>query len=117
MTRWNVRCSKESCRARHVFPKHPDEYIRPRKCDRCGGTRFRVVRDRAKDRCATLCDCGGYQFVGPRTNGNAPHRKGSRFCWYRKDGTPRKPGDPDFEDPNYEEAVDGAAIVHELVPA
>ena len=35
------------------------------------------------------CNCSGYWFM---------HRKGSMFCWYRKDGTMRVPGDEDFND-------------------
>lgn len=34
------------------------------------------------------------------------HRRGSRFCWYRKDGTPRYPGDPDFQHPAMEKEED-----------
>jgi hypothetical protein len=110
MARWNVRCSKEACRARHVFDKHPDEYQRPRKCKCCGGTKFRIVKNRFKDRCATLCTCMGYRWGDAWTGSNAPHNRGSRFCYYRKDGTLRMPGDADFEDPNYEpEMADEAA--------
>lgn len=35
------------------------------------------------------CICSGYWFL---------HRRGSRFCWYRKDGSQRMPGDADFAD-------------------
>jgi hypothetical protein len=27
-----------------------------------------------------------------------PHRIGSKYCWYRKDGTQRMEGDADFKD-------------------
>src|SRR5574343_110273 len=42
------------------------------------------------------CLCNGYA---------APHfppRRGSRFCYFRKDGTRRLPGDPDFHDQQLE---------------
>ena len=94
---------------RFSLRKHPDDYQRQWKCAGCGGTQFRVIVNRPKDRCAALCTCGGYQWVQPWARGNAPHRRGSRFCYYRKDGTLRQPGDEDFEDPNYEaEALDAA---------
>jgi hypothetical protein len=89
MARYNVRCSHEACRARDVFRKHPDEYSRPRKCRVCGGKRFRVVSDRVVDRCGAICACRGYHFT---------HRRGSFFCWHRKDGSGRYPGDADFHD-------------------
>jgi hypothetical protein len=76
--------------------------VRQWKCAGCGGHRFRIIKDRAKDRCATLCECAGYMWVQPMANGNAPHRRGSRFCYFRADGTMRVPGDVDFEDPNYD---------------
>lgn len=37
------------------------------------------------------CTCGGYHFW---------HRMGSLYCWKRKDGTERLPGDEDFWDRN-----------------
>jgi hypothetical protein len=38
---------------------------------------------------ANACFCGGYHFK---------HRMSSLYCWKRKDGTDRYPGDPDFWD-------------------
>lgn len=108
--RWNVRCSREACKRRAVFSKHPDEYQRPRKCEGCGGTRFRVVPDMARDRGRhELCTCMGYLWGDDFTASRPPHRRGSRFCYYRADGTLRMPSDPDFEDPNYEPDTADAA--------
>lgn len=90
MARYNVRCSREACKARDVFPKHPDEYACPRKCHACGGRRFRVDTDRMqRDNLADGCACRGYHHT---------HRRGSFFCWTRKDGSQRYPGDADFHD-------------------
>lgn len=105
--RFNVRCSKEACKMRAVFSKHPDDYKVPRKCDGCGGTKFRVIKNMVRERCAVTCDCAGYKWGDNHTASRPPHRRGSRFCYYRKDGTLRMPGDADFEDPNYEEINDG----------
>lgn len=99
--RWRIRCSKESCKIRYSLPRHPDDYVRGWKCRGCGGSKFRVIKNRTKERGATLCNCSGYAWVGAWTNGTAPHRRGSPWCWYRADGTQRMPGDPDFQDPNY----------------
>lgn len=90
MNRWHVRCSRKACQARDVFARHPDDYVRLRKCVRCGGTHFRVIRDRTKDRGdPPLCTCGGYLWVRRYARDNAPRRRGSPQCWYDKDGTPR----------------------------
>lgn len=107
MAGFNVRCSRETCKARHVFAKHPDCYARPRKCRICGGTRFRVDVDRqARKSRVQGCTCTGYKWEGVMSG--AMHRRGSRFCWYRADGTQRDPGDADFEDPDYVEEVEDA---------
>jgi len=39
------------------------------------------------------CICDGYYRLW-----NGPHRKGSKYCYFRRDGTQRMPGDPDFTD-------------------
>lgn len=110
MRRWNVRCSREKCKLRYVFPKHPDDYRRPRKCAKCGGTKFRVIPNMARDRGKyELCTCAGYQWGDNYTGNRPPHRRGSRFCYYRADGSMRMPGDDDFEDPNYEPETADAA--------
>jgi len=46
--------------------------------------------------------CSGYKNWEGNMTG-AMHRKGSKYCWFRKDGTQRNPGDPDFHDLEYEE--------------
>jgi hypothetical protein len=42
--------------------------------------------------------CGCYGYAAP----HFPHRRGSKFCQFRKDGTRRELGDPDFNDQYYE---------------
>ena len=110
MSRWNVRCSKEKCKLRYVFPKHPDEYDPPRKCAGCGGTRFRVIEDRAKDRCSTECDCAGRVYPDVKaSNWSAKmpaHMRGSVGCWYNRDGTERPP--------EYFEGNDEPISIHQL---
>ena len=104
----HVRCSKEKCKKRAVFDRHPDEYKVPRKCEGCGGTRFRVIRDRLREAGGRqrLCSCEGRVFGDLKASNwsasKPPHVRGSTNCWYRKDGTMRMPGDPDFSDPDYE---------------
>lgn len=109
--RVHIRCSREKCKRRFTLPKHPDEYVRGWKCASCGGARFREIKDRNREAGNNIqCDCAGYQWGNDRTASRPPHRRGSRFCWYRADGSMRMPGDDDFEDPNYEpdEVTDAA---------
>lgn len=46
------------------------------------------------------CCCNGYVHMTRDTNSTVwtMHRKGSPYCWFRKDGTQRMPGDADFKD-------------------
>lgn len=100
--RWHLRCSNSKCQARGVSRAHPDTWEKERKCWSCGGTRFRVDKwMQNRDTRREGCTCSGYKWPGAMTG--ALHRKGSKACWYRKDGTQRMPGDPDFYDPEYEE--------------
>lgn len=48
-----------------------------------------------RDTKAMSCDCAGYVHATGRV---FPHRKGSKWCWYRANGTARVEGDPDFRD-------------------
>lgn len=105
MARYIGRCSKRACSMRFSLPRHPDDYKRGWRCAGCHGMAFRLIADRPRDRCAVLCNCGGYQWVRPWARANAPHRRGSPACWYRKDGSMRMPGDADFDDPNYADAA------------
>lgn len=80
-------CRCRSCSARVVLSRHPDEYIRPRRC-MCGGS-YRVDKwQSSKPWRKLLCNCDGYHFT---------HRRGSEFCKYRKDKSRRYPGDDDFK--------------------
>lgn len=100
--RYNIRCSNEKCKARGVTEVHPDEWKRTRRCWSCGGTKFRVDwTHMRRDTKGMSCACGGYKHWEGAATG-AIHRKGSKLCWYREDGTQRMPGDPDFCDPEYE---------------
>lgn len=84
VARVNVRCSKEKCKRRFVFTKHPDDYLRPRRCV-CGGTKFRVDKDRMNRNSAKeSCTCMGYNW------GGYGHRIGSGACWYNTDGAMRE---------------------------
>jgi len=91
--RYNVRCSREKCKLRYVFPRHPDDYEPPRKCIGCGGTKYRVIKDRARDRCAVECDCSGRVYGEVKASNYSAtmpaHRRGSPGCWYHADGTAR----------------------------
>lgn len=114
MGKFNVRCSKEKCKARDTFDRHPEAYDPPRKCRCCGGTQFRIDSWLVKrDTRGQSCGCAGYKHWRGAAEG-ALHRKGSKLCWYREDGTQRMPGDADFCDPEYEEAY-GTTEPDELV--
>jgi hypothetical protein len=90
MKRWHVRCSREKCELRYVFAKHPDDYKVPRKCKGCGGTRFRVIKNIIKDSGHVDCQCGAYPtWQDNRSARPAPHRRGSRYCYFNRDGTER----------------------------
>lgn len=111
MARIHVRCSKETCKKRAVFSMHPDEYKIPRKCEGCGGSRFRVIKKWHRERGDRMqCTCAGRVYGEVKASDHSasmpPHVRGSQRCWYRKDGTTRMPGDEDFNDPDYHEQDD-----------
>ena len=88
--RVHVRCSKEKCKRRAVFDKHPDAYRVPRKCEGCGGTKFRIIKDRVKEASHVDCTCGG--IVWPSSTGRyecIKHRRGAAGCRFERNGTPR----------------------------
>src|ERR1700744_5800656 len=93
--RWSVRCSKESCKRRATFKKHPDAYKRPRRCVGCGGTRFRVIKDIAKERGGATCMCASFEWRNTidRASAIGPHRRGSPTCAFNADGSTRYPHD------------------------
>ena len=78
MTRYPCRC--RACGARRTLAKHPDDYVRARRCT-CGGA-YRVdwYRKRREHE-RTNCHCGGYWWTEAR---NAPHRRGSPDCYFRR---------------------------------
>lgn len=104
MARYHVRC--RNCQARRVLKREPAAYVRwntkhlalvstAPACG-CGSKEYRVDRwMNERDTRAMSCDCAGYVHLTGRV---FPHRKGSLYCWFRKDGTQRMPGDPDFKD-------------------
>ncbi|WP_321967038.1 hypothetical protein [Burkholderia cepacia] len=97
MAGFHVRCRK--CEKRRVLRKHPDLYIKsPPQCESpgCDSRSYRVDKHmQERDTRAMGCFCSGYNF------GGIMHRRGSKYCWYRKDGTVRVPGDSDFADRDY----------------
>lgn len=100
MSRCHYRCS--SCETRHVFEHAPDTYKRAKKCRHCGSEKFRVdhwMNRRKTSMQGMGCMCAGYPVM---TAKNAPHRRGSLYCWHRKDGSLRVPGDADFKDAELE---------------
>lgn len=73
----HYRCSR--CEARRTL-RPLDEYVRPPRCPRCRGERWRLDTYRAtKERGrGPTCwpgrgGCNGYPF---------PHRRGSGLCWH-----------------------------------
>ncbi len=97
---YHYRCSDRKCHTRHTFLRLLDTYIRPKKCKWCSGTKF--YRDKYRDNIeinVKPCQCDGYGHVALR-DPSPPHRVGSKCCEYRKDGTKRLPGDPDWYNPH-----------------
>lgn len=78
---YKCRCSKESCKRRRTFSKHPDEYKRPPVCHGCGGTKWRVdlLRQRRKE--YRKCYCNGLWF----SIKNSPHKWGTPGCDHREE--------------------------------
>ena len=102
-SRTHVRCRR--CETRRVLPRHPDLYVRLMPvCTSpgCGSRDYRADKwmnqrnTSPHGKSARGCNCPGWWFI---------HRKGSRFCWYRKTGELRMPGDEDFQDRHYEVAA------------
>ncbi|MGF6738473.1 hypothetical protein OKW47_002219 [Paraburkholderia atlantica] len=92
MARWHIRCSRDKCRARHTLPKHPDEYKRGWKCRACGCERYTIIKDIIKHSGHVDCNCGAFIWTGSTGNYECTtHRRGSRACWFNRDGTPREP--------------------------
>lgn len=116
MKQIHVRCSKEKCKKRRLLPKHPEEYFkfdRKKKhfvnhappCENCGENKYRVDQWKIKygrNIGDVICNCSGYNHLTRRI---FPHRQGSKYCWYRKDGSQRMEGDPDFRDSEMEEQL------------
>ncbi len=130
--RSHVRCSH--CNTRHVFKLWPLETMKQFKdrmrgpmrgkgetkkefrmrvkewdggavCRHCKGKRFRI--DGWMNRRNTRkmgCTCDGYVHLTGRTEWQI-HRKGSPWCWFRKDGSQRVEGDPDFKDARLQESI------------
>jgi hypothetical protein len=99
MARCHVRCRQ--CATRRVLRMAPDQYIRMPKCNVCGAQNYRKDKwmNNRPTRKHACWECAGYWF---------PHRMGSLYCVYRKDGTVRAIGDPDFADRNYLPLKDAA---------
>jgi len=112
--KYHVRCSKEACKKRRVLPKQPEDYFKfdRRKghfvnkapaCEGCGDNAYRIDLWKMKYGRAIgdiQCNCSGYVHL---TRKEWPHRRGSKYCWYRADGSQRFEGDSDFHDSQMEE--------------
>lgn len=106
MSRCHVRCRK--CAARRVLPSAPDYLERLPACENCGSKEYRVDGwMNSRDTRASACCCSGYVRMtrDPNSTVWTMHRKGSPYCWYRKDGTQRMPGDADFKDLEMEQTA------------
>lgn len=90
----------------------PDWYRRRPRCRVCG--KFDTLRlDKwmnERDNRALKCECDGY--LTP----HFPHRRGSKYCHFRKDGTRREFGDPDWADQQYDWMVDHGINPNEAEP-
>lgn len=96
----STHCRCRHCRTRRALPRHPDTYKILPPCRVCGRRSYHVDQWMQKrDVAAMLCTCGGSgAYVNPR--GQAwPHQRGAVYCWKRRDGSDRYPGDPDFRHP------------------
>lgn len=73
--RHRMRCKKKECGARVTLKKHPDEYVRPHQCPRCGRMTLRSVEEERRREIAKVrCTCAAYPF---------PHARGKmRFCHF-----------------------------------
>ena len=72
---------------------HPDDYVRRPKCKFCsmkGKPVYLKPDSYMNNRVLPVCNAGCYHF---------PHRQGSRYCFFRKNGERKQPGDPDWFDP------------------
>lgn len=94
-SRTHCRCRR--CGARQVKKMPLEWYKFPPRCRQCGRRELREDKwMNERDTRATKCTCDGYS-VPP-----FPHRRGSRFCHFRADGSRREMGDPDWQDQYYE---------------
>lgn len=86
MKSYPCRCQRAACRARQTIAKHPDEYVRPRRCRVCGKAGVAVDRYRARgERRRNVCypgrgGCYAYSF---------PHARGRGWCEHNKSLTPQ----------------------------
>lgn len=111
---YHYRCRDYDCHTRVTLPHLLEWYKRKPKCKWCGSKKFKkdefkhidpFYRDRYRDNIeinVKPCQCDGYGHVAMRDPA-PPHRIGSKCCEYRKDGTKRLPGDPDYHNPYAEE--------------
>lgn len=110
MARYHCRCRK--CGTRKVLRQHPDHYRTQPKCPKesCGARNWRTdawMNKRKTGLNGMGCNCNGYWFT---------HRRGSKYCWYRADGTMRVPGDEDFNDRDItDEEIAAAAAQMEIL--
>lgn len=83
MKKLKFRCGKGKCRMVVRLTKHPDQYVKTKKC-KCGGALHDYSADRARNKART-CKCDGLSF---------PHHRGSDvWCEHHKSG----PADSDYQ--------------------
>ncbi len=101
----SVRCFK--CWRRKTLPMHLDDYIRKPKCTFCSisgvkGNKKRGIKAVKAQPVYLKYDKWMNSVVRPVCSDDCypfPHRKGSKFCRFRKNGKRRQPGDADYSDP------------------
>jgi len=114
---YHYRCRDLTCHARVTLLHLYEWYTRKPKCKKCGSNKFKkegfkhldpFYRDKYRDNIeinVDPCRCDGYGHVAIN-DPSPPHRIGSKCCEYRKDGTRRLPGDPDWYNPHEEDIYD-----------
>lgn len=84
MRKLKFRCGRDGCRRIYTLSKHPEEYVKPKRCA-CGGTLHGYSMDRQRNKART-CRCDELPY---------PHKKGSTV-WCRHH--PTGPTEDDYRD-------------------
>jgi hypothetical protein len=77
MSSFPCRCTRTACRARQTLARHPDDYLRPRKCRACGRATLKTDRYRARiETRRNVC----YRGRGGCYEYSFPHARGRGWC-------------------------------------